>query len=220
MPVVVTITPRSRLAVLASVLVAAAFAATPTLAEANTASATRVSAVATSGATVRSGVSTSTVRLKPLEEKVLRRLNGYRKKYGRSPLRMQKQLRRAALAHARAMGKQGFFEHESASGETFDARIKRYYRVKGLRSWSVGENLVWASGKLSAKRAIALWDGSPGHRRNMRDGGWRQIGVAALRVRSAPGVFRGFDVTIRRYRLRHALLLGNPNPESARQHSL
>jgi len=186
--------PRARAAALATFLAIALSALTPGLAsgsaqlESGAASLARASAGADSA--------TTSVRLKALERKVLRRLNAYRNKHGRKAVRMQKQLRRAALVHAQAMGKKGFFAHESANGEVFATRIKRYYGVRGFRSWSVGENLVWASGSLNAKRAISLWDGSPGHRRNMREGGWRQIGVAAVRVRSAPGVFKGFDVTI------------------------
>jgi uncharacterized protein YkwD len=141
-------------------------------------------------------IEVGTTRLKALERKVLRRLNAYSASNGRKAVRTQKQLRRAALAHARAMATRGFFSHDSANGDSFDTRIKRYYGVGGFRSWSVGENLLWASGQLSAKRAIRLWHDSPGHRRNMRDGTWRQIGVAAVRVRSAPGVFSGLDVTI------------------------
>lgn len=185
---------RARGATLVAVLWAAAFFAMPGPALASTQAASEISSVVQISSSAHGAA--SSVRLKALERKVLRRLNAYRRTHGRAPVRMQKQLRRAALAHARAMGKRGFFTHESANGEAFDRRIKRYYGVRGFRSWSVGENLLWASGSLNAKRAISLWDGSPGHRRNMREGGWRQIGVAAVRVRSAPGVFQGFDVTI------------------------
>ncbi|MGI9659697.1 MAG: CAP domain-containing protein [Gaiellaceae bacterium] len=185
---------RVRAATLAAVISLASLAAAPGLANGSTHVESGVATVVR--ASSEAGSAKTSVRLKALERKVLRRLNAYRSKHGRKAVRMQKQLRRAALAHARAMGKKGFFAHESANGEAFDKRIKRYYGIKGFRSWSVGENLVWASGSLSAKRAITLWDGSPGHRRNMREGGWRQIGVAAVRVRSAPGVFKGFDVTI------------------------
>jgi uncharacterized protein YkwD len=136
------------------------------------------------------------VRLRGLERQVLRQLNQYRRKNGRKAIKAQKQLLRAAVVHGKAMAARGFFEHESANGESFDTRVKRYYRTKGFRSWSVGENLVWASGTLSAKRAIALWRNSPGHNRNMLARDWRHVGVAAVRIRSAPGVFGGMNVTI------------------------
>jgi uncharacterized protein YkwD len=136
------------------------------------------------------------VRLKGLERQVLRQLNQYRGKKRRRALKAQKQLRRAAVVHGKAMAARGFFEHESANGESFHTRVKRYYPTKGFRAWSVGENLVWASGTLNAKRAIALWRNSPGHNRNMLARDWRHVGVAAIRIRSAPGVFDGLNVTI------------------------
>ena len=189
-----TLSSRARYTTLAAVLCAASLAVAPSSAWASPQAVSGISSAAQAGSSTR--VAASSVRLKALELKVLRKLNAYRGTHERAPVRMQKQLRRAALVHARAMAKRGFFAHESANGEPFDARTKRYYGVRGFRSWSVGENLLWASGDLDAKRAITLWDGSPGHSRNMREGGWREIGVAAVRVRSAPGVFQGFDVTI------------------------
>ena len=181
---------------LTAIVFAVALAAAPAPASASDRAAIDIAGVVRASAIASSGVTTKAVRLKRLERKVLRQLNAYRGRHGRRALRMQHQLRRAALVHARAMAKRGFFAHESANGEAFDTRVKRYYTVRGFRSWSVGENLLWASGKLNAKRAISLWNNSPGHRRNMRDALWRQIGVAAVRVRRAPGVFKGLDVTI------------------------
>jgi uncharacterized protein YkwD len=37
---------------------------------------------------------------------------------------------------------------------------------------------------------------SPGHRKNILTPGWREIGISAVAVRSAPGVFGGRDVVI------------------------
>jgi uncharacterized protein YkwD len=44
--------------------------------------------------------------------------------------------------------------------------------------------------------AIKLWLGSPEHRKNMLTARWREIGVAAVHVAGAPGVYKGMDVTI------------------------
>jgi uncharacterized protein YkwD len=37
---------------------------------------------------------------------------------------------------------------------------------------------------------------SPGHRKNILTPRWREIGLSAVTVRSAPGVFSGRDVVI------------------------
>ena len=94
------------------------------------------------------------------------------------------------------MGTFGFFDHDSRDGSEFWKRVERFYSPEGYRSWSVGENLLWSSGHLSAPAALKLWMGSPGHRKNILTARWREIGLSALTVRSAPGVYGGRDVVI------------------------
>jgi len=48
------------------------------------------------------------------------------------------------------------------------------------RRWSVGENLALASWPLAARAVVALWLRSDGHRANVLDPGWRDIGIAEL----------------------------------------
>ncbi|MGZ8740351.1 MAG: CAP domain-containing protein, partial [Gaiellaceae bacterium] len=80
-----------------------------------------------------------------LESQVLGQLNAVRRNHGLAPLRLSLPLSAAADAHSRAMGKFGFFSHESRDGSEFWARVKRWYGPSGYRSWAVGENLLWSS---------------------------------------------------------------------------
>jgi uncharacterized protein YkwD len=41
-----------------------------------------------------------------------------------------------------------------------------------------------------------MWLASPEHRANLMNPHWREIGVAAVHVTAAPGIYRGLDVTI------------------------
>ncbi|MGZ8707531.1 MAG: CAP domain-containing protein [Gaiellaceae bacterium] len=131
-----------------------------------------------------------------LESQVLDQLNAVRRQHRLLPLRLSQPLGAAADAHSRAMGRFGFFQHESRDGSQFSDRVKRWYGPGGYRSWSVGENLLWASGRLTAGAAVRMWMNSPGHRRNILTPGWREVGLSAVAVSSAPGVFRGRDVVI------------------------
>jgi uncharacterized protein YkwD len=131
-----------------------------------------------------------------LEVQVLAELNKIRRQHGLTPLRLSRPLSTAADAHSRAMGTFGFFDHDSRDGSEFWERVQRFYGPNGYRSWSVGENLLWSSGALSAAAALKLWMGSPGHRRNILTARWREIGLSALKVSSAPGVYGGRDVVI------------------------
>ena len=149
------------------------------------------------GATdARGGTLQAATPVDSLEAEILVEINALRRGHGLAPLRPSRQLRAAADGHSAAMARGGFFQHESADGSAFWKRIERDYGPKGFRNWSVGENLLWASPDLSAKQALALWLGSPAHRKILLRAKWREIGLSALHVRAAPGVFNGLDVTI------------------------
>ena len=130
-----------------------------------------------------------------LERAVLAELNEVRSEAGLVPLRASSPLGAAADAHSRAMGRFGFFAHESRDGSSFADRVRRYYRPRA-GSWSVGENLLWSTRGIDARRAVALWMQSPGHRQNILTPHWREIGLAAVTVPGAPGVYGGLDVVI------------------------
>jgi uncharacterized protein YkwD len=132
-----------------------------------------------------------------LESSVLAQLNVVRRKHGLQPLRLSRPLSAAAELHSAAMGRHGFFAHDSRDGSAFWERVRRFYGPSGYRTWSVGENLLWSSaGDLDAAEAVRLWMNSAGHRKNILTPRWREIGVAAVGVKSAPGVFGGRDVVI------------------------
>ncbi|MBA3427464.1 MAG: CAP domain-containing protein [Actinobacteria bacterium] len=130
-----------------------------------------------------------------LERLVLVELNSVRRTNGLSPLRASAPLSAAAQNHSRAMGRFGFFAHESRDGSPFHERVRQFYGPKNGR-WSVGENLLWATAGIAAKKAVELWMQSPGHRENILTPRWREIGLAAVSVAGAPGVFGGRDVVI------------------------
>jgi uncharacterized protein YkwD len=90
----------------------------------------------------------------------------------------------------------GYFEHESRDGSEFWKRVKRFYRSGGYGTWSVGENLLWSTGRIDASRALKLWMASPGHRENILTARWREVGLSAVTVSGAPGVYGGRDVVI------------------------
>jgi uncharacterized protein YkwD len=131
-----------------------------------------------------------------LEAEVLGQLNAIRRAHRLTPLKLSRPLSSAADTHSHAMGKFGFFAHESRDGSEFWRRVKRWYGPGGYRSWAVGENLLWSTGSLNAAAALKLWMASPPHRKNILTPRWREVGLSAVSVASAPGVYGGRDVTI------------------------
>jgi uncharacterized protein YkwD len=90
-----------------------------------------------------------------LETAVLSRINRVRRGRGLRALRWNKRLAAAADFHSRDMGKKGYFEHESANGGAFWRRIERFYPSRGFSSWTVGENLLWASDTYGSAFAVS-----------------------------------------------------------------
>jgi len=131
-----------------------------------------------------------------LERGVLAEINVLRKRPALVALRLSSRLDSAANAHSLAMARRGFFAHESADGTSFWRRVERYYGSKGYPYWSVGENLLWSSPDVDPAGALKMWLNSPPHRKNLLTARWREVGLAAVHVQVAPGVFNGLEVTI------------------------
>ena len=93
----------------------------------------------------------------------------------------------AADHHSLEMVRSGYFGHESADGSHFAKRIKAFYQPRrARRPWAVGENLIWQAPRLTARAAVVSWLASPGHRDNLLESAFREVGISAVRARGAP----------------------------------
>lgn len=109
------------------------------------------------------------VALSPLEREVLERTNRERTTIGTPPLRFNRQLAEAARGHARNMARQGILNH-TLDDRTFDKRID----ATGYQLSAAGENI---SNARSAAEAMTGWMGSPGHRANILNGEFQEVGI-------------------------------------------
>jgi uncharacterized protein YkwD len=134
-------------------------------------------------------------RATKFESAVLGEINETRTEAGLRPLRLSRPLGDAASFHSREMAESGYFEHVSADGGPFWQRIRRFYPRRQSRFWAVGENMIWATAVAPAD-VVTYWLESPAHRATLLSSVWREIGLGALRARSAPGVFGGRKVII------------------------
>jgi uncharacterized protein YkwD len=153
---------------------------------------TAAGAVATSaGATTRSETQLST-----LDHQVLAAINAFRVEHHLVPLEESPNLAQSARQHSLEMGSDGYFAHPSANGTAFWKRIERYFASRRYAYWSVGENLLWSSPDVDVATAMKMWIASPEHLKNLLTPSWRRIGVSAVHVVDAPGVYHGLPVTI------------------------
>jgi len=138
----------------------------------------------------------ASVHLSSMESQLFGSINAVRAQHGLRPFRLSRGLTLAATQHSTSMVQKGYFAHESANGTSFWRRIASFYGYSGYRDWSVGENILWSSPDISATDALHMWMTSPEHRANLLDHGWREIGLSAVHVNSAPGVYDGDAVTV------------------------
>jgi len=105
-------------------------------------------------------------------------LNVQRRAHGLRALRENAKLRGAAARYSRLMVRQGFFDHVSPSGSTLQSRVTATHYLDGARSWSIGENIAYGTGPYATPRSIVRsWMHSPGHRANILNGTFRDIGI-------------------------------------------
>jgi uncharacterized protein YkwD len=114
------------------------------------------------------------MELRPEEERTLKLHNGTRTQHGLEPLCVDRELTRAARSHSRDMIEKRYFSHTSPSGETLGSRLER----SGYGYRTAGENLAWGTGPhATPEDTLDRWMESPGHRENVLDGGFREVGV-------------------------------------------
>ncbi len=109
---------------------------------------------------------------------MLARVNAERKKAGVPPLKSNSRLDVAAQHHAADMLSRAYFAHQSPEGKT----VRERAAAAGYDWRSIGENI--AEGQLTVSEVMDTWMHSPGHRRNILDPGFRELGVGLALGRS------------------------------------
>src|SRR3954451_1049021 len=156
-----------------------------------------LAAVIAPAATARTTHATQHAQTKAsLQAGILQELNDLRASHHLHPLTLSRSLSAASLARTKEMAADGYFAHDSGDGSAFWKRIQHFYAASGYGYWSVGENLLWSTPDVNSPGAIKLCWNSPEHKKNMLDPRWREIGIAALHIGTAPGVYGDQEVTI------------------------
>ena len=99
-------------------------------------------------------------------------VNAFRLANGKAPLAADARLARAAQAHADDMAAKGYFDHTSQDGSSVGDRVKR----QGYGFCFIAENI--AQGQKGALQALAGWQKSEGHRKNLLSGNAIHFGMA------------------------------------------
>ena len=104
--------------------------------------------------------------------RVIELVNGYRARAGLAPLRYNANLTWAAQSYAQVLASGYCFGHYCGRVPSIAARIQ--YAGYPVR-WTYGENI--AAGSWTPEGVVAMWMASPGHRANIYNPYFREIGV-------------------------------------------
>jgi uncharacterized protein YkwD len=104
-------------------------------------------------------------------QQVLDLTNSERTKAGLQPLRLNEKLNQAAQGHSQDMAMADYFSHTGANGSNAGDRAAS----AGYYYSSLGENI--AAGYITAEEVVQGWMNSPGHRANIMNAGYQELGV-------------------------------------------
>jgi uncharacterized protein YkwD len=107
--------------------------------------------------------------------------NAARARAGCGPVTMSSRLGYAAWQHSTDMARRGYFAHNSVNGLSPGGRETS----AGYRWSAYGENIAW--GQPDAGTVMNAWMNSPGHRANILDCRFRNVGIGlAYNARGIP----------------------------------
>lgn len=129
------------------------------------------------------------------KQAVLCLLNRERRRYGLRSLRTNPRLGRAAYFHSTKMVTRSFFGHVQPGGVGLADRLfANRYLHRGLRRYRAGENIGFGrAGYATPRSMFRAWINSSGHRANILDPLYREIGIGL--VPGTPTRYRGITFT-------------------------
>ncbi|TVP68982.1 MAG: CAP domain-containing protein [Leptolyngbya sp. LCM1.Bin17] len=107
----------------------------------------------------------------PVVAELLTRVNQARQQAGVDPLSLNPQLNTAAQGHAQDMASTGRLSHTGSDGSTMRSRID----ATDYRWRAIGENV--AMGQPTAAAVLESWLNSPGHRQNLLNPTFTELGL-------------------------------------------
>ena len=103
-------------------------------------------------------------------------LNALRERHGIAPLRWAPDSDLQAAAMVRASELPRSFSHTRPDGRSFESAMAE----EGIACRRFGENVAFGT-RMDAAGAIRGWERSPGHRDNMLERSFREVGIALWR---------------------------------------
>ncbi|MEO0933208.1 MAG: CAP domain-containing protein, partial [Cyanobacteria bacterium J06641_2] len=129
------------------------------------------SPVPSTSASLTSQPTSSSQIIDPLIAEVVELTNLYRSQHGLEALTLNTSLSKSAQTHSQDMALADFFSHTGSDGSRVSDRAK----LAGYQSSYVGQNI--AAGYITAEEVVRGWMNSPGHRENILNPNYKEIGI-------------------------------------------
>ena len=127
------------------------------------------------------GLAPAAATLPAVAEATLCLLNGERADRGLAPLAPNAKLAAAATAYSQDLVDGSYFSHTGRDGSDVLDRIDRTGYIPRGAAWTLGENLAWGTGALATPGSmVQAWMNSPGHRENILNADYREIGIGIV----------------------------------------
>ena len=149
------------------------------------------------------------------EAAIVATTNAFRKAHNLSALKPNAQLAAAARAYARSLAKMTILTH-TANGTTPASRVKQ----AGYAYCEIAENLAMIydshgfTGPEYAQRAVAGWEKSPGHRKNMTMEYVTETGVGVATAGGADPRYIAVQLLGRPLALKYSFKIANKSPRA------
>ncbi|GAB4345684.1 MAG: hypothetical protein OHK0047_39100 [Leptolyngbyaceae cyanobacterium] len=115
-------------------------------------------------------------------QRVLNLTNQFRAANGLAPLQLNIELDTAALRHSQDMALNDYFDHNGLNGSTPASRMNQV----GYSSSVYGENI--AAGYDTPEEVVQGWIDSPGHRANLLNPSFTEVGIGYYYLANDTGV--------------------------------
>lgn len=116
-----------------------------------------------------------------IASEILKLTNEFRAQNGLAPLKLNSELNTAAQRHSQDMAVGDYFSHTGKNGSQPWDRAK----AAGYEARSMGENI--AAGQTTAKAVVEAWKNSPGHRANLLNSKFTELGVGYYNLTNDTG---------------------------------
>lgn len=116
-------------------------------------------------------------------QEVLKLVNSERAKQGLKPLKLSSELTSIANTKAKDMANNNYFSHQSPTYGSPFQMLQKF----GVSYKTAGENI--AAGQNSAQQVMQDWMNSSGHRANILNANYTELGVGYVNAKSSYGTY-------------------------------